>query len=130
MITDTITWVELVWTVVAVIGTFVQSFIVAMVYKDLQAVHHRRQFEKDHLLHLQARGRYRSEWLKFGTMIGYVGIGVAAMFSAPANGQIYTPVSLTIAIVLIASVVAAVADSMFYLHSRNLIFGLMRSGEE
>jgi len=126
MITHTISIIELIWTLVAVLGCAFSGYVVNIVINNYQALQRDPTYKPEGPRAFYARGRIRTEIIKFVIMVGFIAIGIAAMMTAPTHVGTTSTASITVAIVLIASSLLMAYDSILYIINRDRLIYMMR----
>lgn len=129
MITHTISIIELIWTLVAVLGCAFSGYVVCIVIGNYQALQKDPTYIPDGPRAFYARGRIRTEVVKLVIMIGFIAIGIAAMMTAPTHSGTTSTASVTIAIVLISSSLLMTYDSILYIINRDRLLYMMRRSD-
>lgn len=126
MITHTISIIELLWSVIAIIGTVFAFYVVQIVFGNYIALQRDPTYIPDGPRAFYARGRIRTELVKLFVMLSFVAIGVVAMTQPPAHDSTLTPSTITIATALIMSSLLMSYDSVLYILNRDIMMKLMK----
>lgn len=130
MITHTISWVEVIWTLVALIGVLTNSRVFRLTLGDYDALQEAPDYDPYGPRAYYARGRIRTEAIKLVVMLGYTLIGLVAMTTPPSVNGTLTPSALTIAGVLIGSSALMMYDSVLYTMNRERVLYLLLHRQE